>query len=93
MRFDYFVIPFCLGFGYLIIVLLVKYGRWVSELGDGSVTRILKSLPSKRTGDAIAEVFMECLIHRKVFRVNRLLGVYAHESGIWMVSADCNREI
>lgn len=79
MRFDFFVIPFCLGFGYLTIVLLLKYGRWINELGDGAGIKILKSLPTKKTVYAFREFFQECLIHRKIFKVNPLLG-YMHMS-------------
>ena len=79
MRFDYFVVPFCLGFGYLIIILLFKYGRWINELGEGTAIRIFKSLLSRKTLLAFKEIFLECLVHRKVFRVNPLLG-YMHMS-------------
>ena len=79
MCFDFFVIPFCLGFGYLTIVLLFKYGRWINELGDGAGIKILKSLPTKKTAYACREFFQECLIHRKIFKVNPLLG-YMHMS-------------
>jgi Fe-S oxidoreductase len=79
MRFDYFVVPFCAGFGYLIIVLLFTYGRWINELGEGAALKIFKSLLTRKTLLASREVFQECLVHRKVFRVNPLLG-YMHMS-------------
>jgi len=79
MRFDYFVIPFCIGFGYLIIILLFKYGRWINELGKGTTLKIFKSLLSRKTLQASREVFLECLVHRRVFMVNPLLG-YMHMS-------------
>lgn len=79
MRFDPFVIPFCLGFGYLIIVLLVKYGGWISELGEGSGKKILRALFTGKTIRALKEVFLESLVHQKIFRVNPLLG-YMHMS-------------
>ncbi|MCK9411302.1 MAG: (Fe-S)-binding protein [Prolixibacteraceae bacterium] len=79
MRFDYFVVPFCFGFGYLIIILVFKYGRWIRELGEGTALRIFKSLLSRKTLQALSEIFLECLVHRKVFRINLLLG-YMHMS-------------
>jgi Fe-S oxidoreductase len=79
MRFDFFVVPFCLGFAYLIIVLLIKSGKWISELEAGAGIKILKSLFTGRTAMALKEFFIECLLHRKVFKVNRLLG-YMHMS-------------
>lgn len=79
MRFDPFVIPFCLGFGYLIILLVIRYGKWMDELGEGSGKKMLRSLFSGKTDLALKEIFLECLIHRKIFKVNRLLG-YMHMS-------------
>jgi hypothetical protein len=79
MKFDPFVVPFCAGFAYLVIVLIFKYVKFINEMGSGSWSKILVSVPSKKTVTAAREVFMECLLHRKVFRVNRLLG-YMHMS-------------
>ena len=79
MYFDYFVVPFCLGFAFLCIHLIIKYGRWMSELGEGSGKKIVQSLLTRKSVSAIREVFTECLVHKKIFKVNPLLG-YMHMS-------------
>lgn len=78
-HFNLFVLPFCLGFSFLIAALLFLYFKWMRSLGDNSSKTILHSLFSIKSVYAVKEVFLECLIHRKIFKINPLLG-YMHMS-------------
>ena len=80
MTFDLFVLPFFIGLLFMLGVLVVKYSRWIAMM-DGpdrvkagmalfSVTCWLKT---------IREIFMESLLHRRMFKRNPLLG-YMHMS-------------
>ncbi|NVO03075.1 MAG: (Fe-S)-binding protein [Bacteroidetes bacterium] len=79
MKYDPFVIPFCLGAIILAFVLIYKYFSWIFALNKTDKHKILKGIFSVRIFKAIKEVFLESLLHRKVFRVNPMLG-YMHMS-------------
>ena len=79
MHFNLFVIPFSAGMVILTVLLAFRYIRWMSDLEAGSIRKIGTNFFTVKTVYAIREVFMECLIHRKVFRSNLLLG-YMHMS-------------
>jgi Fe-S oxidoreductase len=76
MTFDLFVLPFFLG---LITLLAVKYYRWISAFDATDKALIKKGLFTTKSLGAAVEVFMESLLHRKMFRRNALLG-YMHMS-------------
>ncbi|MCQ2959410.1 MAG: (Fe-S)-binding protein [Bacteroidales bacterium] len=76
---NYFVLPFTVGTVILFSILLVKYALWISKLSKIDKLRIVQSIFSRRTLSAIKECFMECLIHRRIFKRNILLG-YMHMS-------------
>ncbi len=78
-QFDWFVIPFAIGLIYLMIVLLVTYARWIKNLPENERKKVRSGLFSMKSIYAVKEVFLESLIHRKVFKVNLLLG-YMHMS-------------
>jgi Fe-S oxidoreductase len=79
MNYDPFVIPFCVGAIILVTILVYKYLYWIFTLNKSDKFKILKGIFSVRIFKAIREVFLESLLHRKVFRVNPLLG-YMHMS-------------
>jgi Fe-S oxidoreductase len=79
MHFNLFVIPFTAGMMILSALLTFRYIKWLSNLETGDLKRIGSNILSFKTIDALREVFMESLIHRKVFRNNILLG-YMHMS-------------
>ncbi|NJK85084.1 MAG: (Fe-S)-binding protein [Bacteroidales bacterium] len=79
MNYHPFVIPFTAGLIFLFIVLLFLFGKWIYGLDKLDKGNILKNLFSWRTMDAIKEVFVESLLHRKIFLKNPLLG-YMHMS-------------
>ena len=71
MHYSQFVIPFTAGMIILIVLLVFRYIKWLGHLEPGSLAKIGSNIFSVNTFYAIREVFMESLIHRKVFRNNR----------------------
>ncbi len=79
-----FYAPFCytvssIGAAVMFIVLLWKYGLWFYRLPLADKKRILFGLPTRRTLWRSGRSFGESLLHRRIFRVNPLLG-YMHMS-------------
>ena len=72
--FDHFVIPFLAGTLFLFGVIIWKWGRWLWKLPREDKRLIGRGIFSVATLKAVWEVFMECLIHRKIYRVNPVLG-------------------
>ena len=68
-----------IGAAVMFIVLLWKWGLWLYRLPLADKKRILFGLPTRRTFGAAWEVVSESLLHRRIFRVNPLLG-YMHMS-------------
>jgi Fe-S oxidoreductase len=67
------------GAAMMCIVLLGKWGTWLYDLPRADKMLILKGIPTRRTLSAIWEVVSESLLHRRIFKVNPLLG-YMHMS-------------
>ena len=74
-----FCIPFIAGAALMFAVLLWKWGTGLWKLPRADKMLILKGIPTRRTLDALCEVVSESLLHRRIFRVNPLLG-YMHMS-------------
>ena len=74
-----FCIPFIVGVVFLFTVILIKYLSWLRNLPKSDMKLIIMSIPTPRTITAIVEVVSESLLHRRIFRVNPLLG-YMHMS-------------
>ena len=72
-----FSIPFIVGVVTMFVVLIVKYGSWIFGLSAADRMRIVKGIPSRQTPLAVWEVVRESLLHRRIFKVNPLLG-YMH---------------
>ena len=79
MYFDIFVIPFSAGFIFLFVFLIYTFSRWIHKLTPENKEKLKKSFFSKRFFVSVKEIFSECLLHRKIFKVNPLLG-YMHMS-------------
>jgi len=79
MHYSLFVIPFTAGMIVLTVLLAFRYIKWLGSLEAGNLTKIGLNLFTVKTLYAVGEVFMECLLHRKVFKTNRMLG-YMHMS-------------
>lgn len=78
-KFDVFVLPFTIGLAVLVTILLVKYISWIKQLAPCDKTKLRRGFFSVKTLKALKEVLYESLLHRKIFRVNPLLG-YMHMS-------------
>jgi hypothetical protein len=76
---DYFYIPFIAGAIYFIVVIIFRFVRWLSGLSKFDKIRIWKGLFTKKTLYSIQESFLEGLIHRSIFKKNKVLG-YMHMS-------------
>lgn len=79
LLFDWFVLPFTLGLVFLLGLLAITYTRWIIGLPSEELAKVKKGFFTTKTLSAIHEVFMESLLHRKIFKVNPLLG-YMHAS-------------
>jgi hypothetical protein len=74
-----FVLPFTVGLVFVVIYIFWKWIYWVSRLRVEDKIKIFKNIFTFKTPQAIWEVFMESLLHRKIFKKNALLG-YMHMS-------------
>ena len=74
-----FCLPFIIGAVVMFATILWKWGSWLYRLPHADKMRILRGLPTTRTLSAAWEVVRESLLHRRIFRVNPLLG-YMHMS-------------
>lgn len=79
MSFHLFVLPFSIGLLFLCAYLLVYYTRLIKSLSQSDKALIASRIFTKDSLNALGEVFMESLLHRKVFKKNVLLG-YMHMS-------------
>ncbi|MFH0866174.1 MAG: (Fe-S)-binding protein [Bacteroidota bacterium] len=79
MNYDPFIWPFSIGAIILFFTLLIKYGYWIFKLDTSEKLKIVRGFFSIKLIKAIREVFLESLIHRKIFKENALLG-YMHMS-------------
>lgn len=79
MSFDYFVLPFMIGLVYLLYRLFITYRGWILAMSPDEKTLLRRSIFTRKTLLAVQEVFMESLLHRKMFRQNKMLG-YMHMS-------------
>jgi len=94
MKFDLFVLPFTLGLIFLLGYLTVKYAVWYFKLEKTDRSKVRKGFFSVRIFSAIKEIFLESLLHRRIFLKNRLLG-FMHMSlafGWFMLIAVGNLE-
>lgn len=74
-----FVWPFVIGLLFICSFLVVITGIWISSLSSIDKSRIIHNVFTKKSALAIREVFMESLLHCKIFRKNPILG-YMHMS-------------
>ena len=74
-----FCLPFIIGAVVMFAIVLIKYFSWLRNLPKSDMKLIVKGLFSSRSIAAAWEVVSESLLHRRIFRVNPLLG-YMHMS-------------
>jgi Fe-S oxidoreductase len=74
MTFDIFVLPFFIGLLFLLTVLIIKFSRWIAFIDRSGRRKIGSGLFSLQIFPATGEVIMECLLHRRMWKQNKLLG-------------------
>lgn len=74
-----FVIPFVIGCAVMFSVIAYKYVRWSLRLPKHDKILVKKNFWSTATLKATGEAISECLLHRRIFRINPVLG-YMHMS-------------
>ena len=74
MKFDWFVLPFISGLIFLWVYLFVKFRVWIGALNKEDKAKLKNHFFSKNILLSIHEIFRETLLHRRIFKVNRLLG-------------------
>lgn len=79
LSYNPFVIPFCIGFVFMIVYLLVGLIRLIRELPYEDRGKLWKGLFSVKILKTIKESFLECLIHVKIWKKDKLLG-FMHSS-------------
>jgi Fe-S oxidoreductase len=71
--------PFIIGVIYFLIIITIRFVRWIIGLSKIDKIRIWKGLRTKITLVSFKESFFEGLLHRRIFRSNKVLG-YMHMS-------------
>ncbi|NLD63164.1 MAG: (Fe-S)-binding protein [Bacteroidales bacterium] len=79
MNSDLFVIPFNLGLYFILIYSVVRSVAWFRSLSRPDKLRLQRGFFGRPFMDSLREIFMESLLHRKIFRKNPVLG-YMHMS-------------
>ncbi|MCX6250498.1 MAG: (Fe-S)-binding protein [Bacteroidetes bacterium] len=77
MTFNIFVLPFSLGFIFLLLTIFFRYRKWIKALEKEDRIRFSRGLHSRKFFLSLKEILFESLLHRKMFRKNPLLG-YMH---------------
>jgi len=77
MHYDNFVLPFSIGLFTLIVIVIYKFSLWIKNLPQTDKQLIKKGLFTFKTLEAIKEIILESLFHRRIFKRNPLLG-YMH---------------
>ncbi|MGE4567718.1 MAG: (Fe-S)-binding protein [Bacteroidales bacterium] len=79
VAFDPFVLPFCIGLLFILGYLGLALVRVLAQLTPDDRKKLFSGLFSRRIFWSVREIFMECLIHKRIFSFNPLLG-YMHMS-------------
>lgn len=79
MKFDLFVLPFTAGLVVMVALLVFKYLKWLKALSKEEKGKIKQNVFSFCSLKALKEIFLECLLHRRIFKVNLFLG-FMHTS-------------
>lgn len=74
MNYNHFVIPFVAGALILFAILLARYAYWIVQMPRSDRRKAWMGFFRPAFFRSLWEVFRESLIHKKVFRVNAMLG-------------------
>ncbi|MDR0437989.1 MAG: (Fe-S)-binding protein [Bacteroidales bacterium] len=75
--FDPFVLPYTIGLVFILTYLFIALIRVVKALPNDDKLKLLKHIFSLKIFKSGWEIFMECLLHRKIWKKNWTLG-YMH---------------
>lgn len=78
-NFDPFVLPYIIGLVFILTYMMVALIRIVKALPGDDKIKFFKHIFSLKFFTSLIEIFVECLLHRKIWQKNRLLG-YMHSS-------------
>lgn len=73
-KFDPFVIPFLIGFIFVIGWIIIRMGQLFIGLPNKDKKRVFINIFTFKTIKAIGEIISEVLIHHRIWRENKLLG-------------------
>ncbi|MDX2414532.1 MAG: (Fe-S)-binding protein, partial [Bacteroidales bacterium] len=79
MQFKAFVIPFNIGLYFIILYVVARCVIWFRDLPRTDKLRIQRGFFGRPFVLSLKEIFMESLIHRKIYKTNPVLG-YMHMS-------------
>jgi Fe-S oxidoreductase len=79
MQFDPFIIPFNIGLFFIVIYAIVRSIIWFRGLSRPDKLRLQRGFFGKAFGQSFRDIFLESLLHRKIFQTNIRLG-YMHMS-------------
>jgi Fe-S oxidoreductase len=79
MQFDPFIIPFNIGLYFIIIYCIARCVIWFRDLSRADKLRLQRGFFGNAFGQSFKEIFLESLLHRKIFKANFRLG-YMHMS-------------
>ena len=74
-----FCTPFIVGATIMFLVIACKYSSWLKNLPRKDLRLIARNIFSANSIKAVWEIICESLLHRRIFRVNPMLG-YMHMS-------------
>ena len=72
--YDPFVLPFTIGMVFVLAYFIIALIRVINELPNDDKIKLAKHIFSLKFFKSLGEVFMECLLHRKIWKKNWLLG-------------------
>lgn len=79
MNFEPFIIPFNIGLYSILLYVVSRSVIWFRQLSRPDKLRLQRGFFGRAFGQSLKEIFMESLLHRKIFRQNARLG-YMHMS-------------
>lgn len=79
MRSDLFILPFNIGLYFILLYVVARSVIWFRDLSRADKLRLQRGFFGRAFTQSLREIFTESLLHRKIFRVNPLLG-YMHMS-------------
>lgn len=79
MNFEPFILPFNIGLYFILIYVVVRCVVWFRGLSRTDKLRLQRGFFGKPFMQSIREIFMESLLHRRIFKTNPVLG-YMHMS-------------